>query len=194
MKRGWFLLLALSAGLNVGLLYSALFTGRGEADVAVSARPAFIDALPGPPPQAVSQMPPCESCDVHCQERLGRLSRHLGLGEDQRERMSRVLDETMPRIIAARGSVQQARCAVHAAYDTDTPDPARVHTAVRAMNAAQAHLDSLVAETMLLEIGVLTPEQLHRYMARLPWAPCGGPAGAHAPGRGKSPDGRRGGR
>ena len=188
MKRGWFLLLALSVGLNVGLLYSALFGARGAAQAVPEPAPAFIEGGPAPPPDA----PPCESCDAPCGERLLRLTRHLELGEEQHAHLAQVLDKTMPQIIAARASVQEARRAVQAEYNTDRPDPARVHTAVRAMNAAQARLDSLVAETMLQEIGVLTPEQMHRYLERLPWARCGGPTGSCPPGPGKPMEGRRG--
>jgi len=147
MKRGWFLALAVSIGLNVGLIYSAVSgPGREEA----------------PAPRAREEAPAPQA-------RLDRMTRSLGLDERQRGEMQRVLEETMPSIIAAREEVRQARRAVQTEYGADRPEPARVHRAVRAMNAAQARLDSLVAETMLLEIGVLGPEQMHRYRTCLPW-------------------------
>lgn len=191
MKRGWFLLLALSIGLNAGLLYSSVLGGRGVQDVGAEPPPAFIETAPlgspagGPPASGLpAGGPPCPPCDVPRAERLLNLSRHLRLNEGQRSQMAQILDASMPRIVAARSTVQEARRAVQAEYATERPDTDRLHAAVRTMSAAQARLDSLVAETMMQEIGLLTPEQKHRYVQRLPWAQCPqgmcppGPAGA----------------
>jgi Spy/CpxP family protein refolding chaperone len=184
MKRGWFLLLALSVGLNAGLLYASLFGGRGVQDVAAEPPPAFIEGAPPAPPVGAppADAPPAAPCAVPCDERILRMARHLGLNEDQRSQMERILEESMPRIVAARSTVQEARRVVQAEYATESPDAARLHTAVRAMNAAQARLDSLVAETMMQEIGLLTPEQKRRYVERLPWAHCGSAQGMCPPG------------
>ncbi len=180
MRRGWFLALALSIGLNAGLLYSALSAPPRQPAPPPPAAPPFLEgaepAAPGAPgpegPRAVMRA------------RLDHMTRNLGLDERQRGEMQRVLDETMPGIISAREEVRQARRAVQGEYAADRPEQRRVHRAVRAMNAAQARLDSLVAETMLREIAVLGPEQMRRYRACLPWERCHGAACQPAGGRG----------
>jgi Spy/CpxP family protein refolding chaperone len=178
MKRGWFLVLALSVGLNAGLLYSALSASPRGLIPGFHTPPPFLEG--GHPDVASAPGPGAAPENLQC--RLDHMARSLELDEHQRASMQQVLDETMPRIMAAREDVRQARQAVQAEYGADRPEPARVHQAVRSMNTAQARLDSLVAETMLREIAVLGPEQMHRYLACLPWGRCQGapcqPAGA----------------
>lgn len=192
MKRGWFLVLALSIGLNAGLLYSALSAPPRDSSPTPQASPPFLEGAdpgpvgaPGSPGSPASEVP-LEAMRV----RLDHMTRSLGLDERQRMDMQHVLDETMPRIIAAREEVRQARRAVQTEYGADRLEPGRVHRAVRTMNTAQARLDSLVAETMLREIAVLGPEQLRRYRACLPWERCHGPQ--YQPAEGRGPHGRSG--
>jgi Spy/CpxP family protein refolding chaperone len=75
----------------------------------------------------------------------------------------------MSRIGEERGRVQKARHALREACQKPTPDAAEVRDLVRKINDAQARLDSLVAETMLREADVLTPDQRARYFEAVPW-------------------------
>ncbi len=174
MKRGWFLLLALSVGLNAGLLYSVLSAPR---DRGFLAPPPFIEQ-PGVPPlrpigRPGAPSPPHEP-DVPpvpetARRRLEEMQRRLQLDASQHEAMERVITETLPLILSARWEVQQARRDVHDAYRGRSPDPARVHESIRAMNRRQAILDSLVAEAMLKESALLDEDQMRRYFDWLRW-------------------------
>ncbi len=63
----------------------------------------------------------------------------------------------------------------------------------RRLSALQAGLDSVVVETMMREVQVLTPEQRERYQRLMPWGvpgggeggPPGHPRGEHAPHHGR---------
>lgn len=194
MRRGWFLLLILSLGLNAGLLY-AIASGRGSApelsvfQTVVGRQPQPDPRFPGPGPHPPDG-PPCpRECSgrldsVAC-DRLECLARFLRLDEEQYAEMIRVREEMLPRILAERDEVQRARHAVREEYGKPAVvGPARIRLLVRSLTEAQARLDSLVAETMLQEAALLSVEQRTRYFESMPWRKPG-------PGPGP-PCGRRG--
>jgi Spy/CpxP family protein refolding chaperone len=166
MKRGWLILLALSIGLNVGLIYMAL-AARANAPE------------PGPPATFIEQQaleepdepgpgtPPC--CEPMLHQRMERMARRLGLDDGQRDRLNVILSEMLPEILAGRTAVQQARKTLQFEYGRADLDPGQIRALSRELNAAQAHLDSLVVETMLRESAVLSLQQRGRYFESLPW-------------------------
>jgi Spy/CpxP family protein refolding chaperone len=165
MKRGWFVLLALSLGLNAGLLYTSL-APRPDG---VPAPP--VVEHPGPAPEAPGDgqpgPPPAEQL-VH--GRHTRMCRFLGLDEQQREAMKAILQASLPRIVNLRAAVAEARQRILVAYHQPEVDVQQVRELVGALNATQAELDSLVAETMLQEVALLSPEQRQAYWRALPLA------------------------
>ncbi len=184
MKRGWFLLLALSLGLNAGLLFAVL-RGPGTASESLKVAPPFIrppQHLPGErPPNAPGpgmRPPGCpanhpvsgmDAADVLTHRRLCQMTKRLGLDPAQREEIRRFLGSMMPRILIERDAVQNARRAVRAEYGRTDTNPDRIRMLVRQQNEAQARLDSLAAEMVLLETAQMTPEQQRLYFKSMPW-------------------------
>lgn len=97
------------------------------------------------------------------------MTAHLGLDETQRAAIAAVLEEYMPRILAQREQVHDARRDLAAGYSDTEMDAARFRTLVQRLSAAQAALDSLAAEAMLGEAAVLSPEQRRSYVTVTPW-------------------------
>ena len=120
-------------------------------------------------------MNPAPDVPSFAQRRLARIADWLDLDAAQREAMRAILDESMPRILAQRDAVRAARHRAAEQYLKPTVDPDSVRALVRRLNAAQASLDSLVAETMSREAKLLTPEQRSRYFTAMPWGERVGP-------------------
>jgi hypothetical protein len=83
--------------------------------------------------------------------------------------MTAVLDEMMPRILAQQEIVQDSQAALHSEYLNRHVDREMVLQLQRRSGLAQARLDSLVAETMLREAVLLSPEQRAKYFELMPW-------------------------
>lgn len=185
MSRGWFLALALSVGLNAGLLWVQL-TGRGL--------PAGV---PGPP--FVGRRGPPPALVMHDPERLvafhlERMSAQLDLSQEQRTAIGDVLRERVPRLVELRERLVDVRRSVAEEYRSRPLDGSRFRAVVRTLRGTQADLDSLTAEVMLKEAELLTPEQREQYADVMPWGldrpgPGGRPGDAGPPG---GPPGRRG--
>jgi Spy/CpxP family protein refolding chaperone len=167
MRRGWFVLLALSIGLNAGLLYAAL-AGRAQAP-APAPPPPGIDSICVPLGDGAGSMPGAGLCEPMMRVRMQRMAERLSLDEGQREQMNAILSEMLPQILAGRDAVQRARLAVHAEYRQPQLDAARVRLLTRDLNATQARVDSLVVETMLRESALLSPAQRAGYFESMPW-------------------------
>ncbi len=182
MRRGWYFLLALSLGLNAGLLYTTL-----------SARdlPAWhseLDRAPGPGhppmeggghpagcPQAMSGALPGEpACAPMINDRLKNMESVLALNEAQREGMRKTLDEMLPRILAERDAVRKIRGSVQGEYSKSAIDAEAIRGLIAQLAASQARLDSLTAETILRESALLTREQRLEYFGSMPWERCPG--------------------
>lgn len=174
MKRMWFIVLALSLGLNAGLLYNSLANGPAPGPRFGGGHPPFIDH-PGRPGAGGGSFEPGE----FARHRMRRLAEHFDMNDEQHSQIQRIMRESLPAIIDLRGSVQEIRLALQGEYGKEEPDPSTVRTLVRDLNAAQGKLDSLVAETILSESELLTPEQRIHYFEAMPWG-------------GKGPIGRRG--
>jgi Spy/CpxP family protein refolding chaperone len=176
MKRIWFVLLALSLGLNAGLLYMVISHrhARGPRGFEWMGPPPD---RPGPPEDNLGP-PPAHGRPyglAFARHRLDRMADWLNLDPAQREALRAILDETMPRILERRDAVRAARHRAAEQYLKPTVDPDSVRASVRQLNAAQASLDSLVAETMSREAKLLTPEQRSRYFTAMPWGERVGP-------------------
>jgi len=174
MKRAWLIVLALSLGLNAGLLYNSLANRPGPAPPFGGGHPPFIDH-PGRPGAGGGPFEPGE----FARHRMRRLAEHFDMSEKQRSEIHRIVRESLPVIIDLRGAVQEIRLALREEYGKEEPDHSTVRALVRDLNTAQGRLDSLVAETILRESELLSPEQRVHYFEAMPW-------------EGKRPGGRRG--
>lgn len=177
MRRGWFILLALSLGLNAGLLYAVL-AERGRANEAPPAGfpmdPLFRgEALP-PDDAAPPDAPPPPGgapriCQAMLERRLQGLARRVDLDQRQRELLASIYRESLPPILESRDAIAVARRTLHLAYRRPAVDAPAIRRLVRDLTASQTRLDSLVVETMLREASVLSPEQRDRYFPTMPW-------------------------
>jgi Spy/CpxP family protein refolding chaperone len=170
MRRGWFVLLALSIGLNAGLLYAAL-AGRTETPAPMPPCPGIdsIGMTAGPAGDERDPAPASGLCEPMMRVRMQRMAERLSLDERQRGQMNTILSEMLPQVLNGRDAVQRARRAVHGEYRQPQLDAARIRLLTRELNAAQARVDSLVVETMLRESALLSPAQRAGYFESMPW-------------------------
>jgi Spy/CpxP family protein refolding chaperone len=160
MKRGWFVLLALSLGLNAGLLYVQL---RGQPEGAPAPTTSTDEQSRYGP-----RFHP-DGTTGFIRDRVGRIGSRLDLSDTQLERMTAVSDEMMPRILAQQEIVRQAQDAVRAEYLNPLVDRESILQLQRKGSLARARLDSLVVETMIREAMLLSPEQRGRYFKMMRW-------------------------
>jgi len=147
VNRIWILVLGLSLGLNAGLLYREFAAGPRE--------------------HRNRRTPP--TAEEIVKHRLSELQGNLALTPDQETRLRAILEETVPRVMAQSDSVRRVRSRLAGAYAEAAIDTAAVREALDEMNAVQARLDSTIAESLLREASLLTPEQRAKYVERLPW-------------------------
>lgn len=183
MKRGWFLLLALSIGLNGGLLY---VTWTGQPADSSHPRPPHRPGL-GPargggalpaekgPSAAVPRGAPAGTRALDperlIRDHLARLERQIDLSEEQRERLEGVLTAHLPLVLAQRQVVGRARDELAGLYRLPQLDPQAYRAAAGCVHREQARLDSLVTEAMLAEALCFTEEQREHYVHMMPWNP-----------------------
>jgi Spy/CpxP family protein refolding chaperone len=93
----------------------------------------------------------------------------LDLTEDQHQRISELRG-------LGRESTGTRREEMHALFGEmkellleETIDPAAVSAVQHRMNQVRAEVDSLVADHLLMELEVMTPEQRETYLNRMPW-------------------------
>lgn len=141
MKRGLILLLVLSLGLNAGLLYKELGRhGHNRGDRHPEASPEkFIT------------------------RRLDRMTERYDLNDEQRANMEAVLREFVPAVMEQHRRVSEARDSVLSELGSSAVDRTVVLERTMELNVMQARLDSLVTESMLREVGVLTAPQRALY-------------------------------
>lgn len=147
MRPIWVLVLGLSLGLNAGLLYREFAGGHGE--------------------RRERRTPP--STEEIVKHRLSELKGSVALTPRQETDLREILETTIPRVMAQSDSVRRARSRLAGKYAGAAIDTAAVRAALDEMNTAQATLDSTIAESLLREAALLTPEQRARYVERLPW-------------------------
>lgn len=153
MKRGWFLLLALSLGLNAGLVATILLHPRREV----------LPPIQRPMPPRERPKP-----DAELHRRLNQLTHRLRLDGAQRGRMEIILRETMPAIIRNNDAIRDLHREMEGRYREASPDPAAIRRIVGEVAHVRAELDSLVSEAMLREMSILSAHQRHLYLQQFP--------------------------
>lgn len=179
MSRGWFLALAVSLGLNAGLLWMHFSDGA----------PPWRDR-PGP---SAMRPPGARFPERLAEFHLERMTRELDLTDEQQGALRALLSESTPRLTAIRARMVSARDALADAYRGSTLDESAIRTIVSGLNRTKVELDSLTAELLLQEAALLTPEQRERYADVMPFGPDrGGPPGPGFGRDGGPPHGRGG--
>lgn len=191
MKRFLWLILLLSLGLNLGLgwrLYSRSEErgrgpggppfGRGERS-----RQGGSDFRQGGRPSPADTTAWRRIMD----ERLERMAARLELDERQRAVFRQAQQNAFLDFETLRQRVEQAQQELFRLTAAEQLDPDAVRSAVTEVRLFRSGLDSLVTETVLAEMAVLTPEQRREYLDIIPWVKLGG-----GPDRPGGPGGRRG--
>ncbi len=159
MKRAWLLVLAVSLGLNAGLLFMTLGKGR-----------------PGPVPAPGDHRPPSvERPETLLREHLLRMTESLGLDETQRAAVENVHRDLLPKIGEQFRLLGELRRSIADHYASSEFDAAQFKDLARSLSETQARLDSLVTEAMLGEAAVLTSDQRAKYAREMPWGRRGEP-------------------
>ena len=166
MRRGLYIVLALSLGLNGGLLYEKL-SHRETA-----------------PPRERPEMG--DDPEKHIEFHLKLLVERVGVSESQRDAIRSVLAGRLPPIVEQLKQFRERRRAMADLYGSPELDSARFQEEMEQVAADQRKLDELVTEAMLAEGRILTPEQRRKYAEVMPWMGRGrhghGP-GAESPSR-----------
>ncbi len=179
MRRGWVLLLLLSVGLNVGLGYGIVSRDQaGDEEAAMG--PARVGGTGLSPRTDWPEDPDL----LRQQARRGsnRLARRLQLDPTQETAFRHIRLAAWPEINTHRRAIHQARQRLHAACLSHDIEADSVRWHVRHLVATQGRLDSLIAETLLQELTLLTPSQRQRYLETMPWdrpGPRAGRSGRH---------------
>ncbi|MFH1842465.1 MAG: periplasmic heavy metal sensor [bacterium] len=163
MKRGWLVILLLSVGMNLGLGYSVIMRNiTPESDPAAHRFP-----------ETPRDMHPADQDSASLvrmvQERFGHVADRLELTPEQRSTFQQLKLAAVPFIRTNRQQVIRARQLLHAACTAETVSPESVRAYVSQLAHAQGRLDSLVTETLLQEMMLLSPEQRERYLEMMPW-------------------------
>ncbi len=193
MKRGAWILLALSLALNIGFVSAALVHWADVHHGRTMAGPGFGPAGPdgqgqgwvaghpgrglrggpgggmgrwghrmdGPRPGLLDQWP---------DRRIERLRRVVDLTPEQRRLLQTKLGDLRERIQASAGALREERMRLHRALMDGDAGAAVVREGAHRVAALQARLDSLVAEAIIRENEVLSPEQRERYRD-MEWGP-----------------------
>jgi Spy/CpxP family protein refolding chaperone len=172
MKRGWFVVLALSLGLNAGLLF-VHFSRLADNQVAPPPEPAGEEM--GGPPGPMSHPGNAEN---FIRDRVARAGKRLNLSDEQIKSMSEILDGVTPEMMERRQHIWDLRLQMRDEYLRPDVDADRIQELREEASLAQSQLDSIMVETMMKEARILTPEQREAYFQLMPFGEQGRHGGA----------------
>jgi Spy/CpxP family protein refolding chaperone len=118
--------------------------------------------------------------------RIEHLADRFGLDDLQRARMRETAGAAFGSLLNGRERARELRGEIRDRLSKSEIDRDAVLALVLELRAVQAEHDSLIAEIMLREAEVLTPEQRARYFDSLPWS-RGEPRGRPGFREGRSP-------
>ena len=181
MKRIWILILLVSLGLNVGLGARLMKEEPRDRRGIHSPRDRGAGRFQG----RWADRDSMERREMFAR-RIDRMANVLGLEPEQREVFDRVHLETGRILMRKRLVISEKRDLLHDLVTSEVVDQEGIRRAIAELGREQAVLDSLVAETVLQEMEVLTPDQRARYLEMLSFG-MDGPGGR----RGRGGQGRR---
>jgi Spy/CpxP family protein refolding chaperone len=174
-KRLIYLLLAVSLGLNVGMISMTLIHQKSRPHQGPLHGPGVgKDRDPGHPWDARQLV------ENHVQG----ITRHLGLDPQQQKAIRTILERHAPQLVRFQADVAQTGRRLAEAYAALAFDPEQFRQLTAEASAARSKLDSLSAVMLVTEAAVLTPEQ------RLKFAEVAPSIHSHPqppPGRGEPP-------
>lgn len=177
MRRGWFVLLALSLGLNAGLLF--VHYSRWNKLPEFPSREVMGREEHGErgAPGERAELGPMDrpgGAESFIRDRIARAGEKLDLSEDQIKSMSEILDAVMPEMMVRRDHIRELRMQMRDEYIRPEVDVDRIQALRQETEFAQSKLDSIMVETMLKESHILTPDQREAYFQLMPFGERGG--------------------
>jgi Spy/CpxP family protein refolding chaperone len=151
-KKILYLALAVSLGLNAGLVVVTLYNSRAlETSRGIPGHPSGHPTghPPGRPPD------PSRLVDDH----VRGVTQHLGLSTEQQQEIRMVLEQHAPQLVELQRQVAELRVQLSEAFAAPQFDIKRFQKLTRASSAARSAMDSLSAMMLVGEAAVLTPEQ-----------------------------------
>jgi Spy/CpxP family protein refolding chaperone len=162
MKRIWILILFISLGLNLGLGFRLLKDpggGRESSHLEKGRNSRRFEGRWADRDSTTRQ--------EMFNRRIDAMADRLGLDSEQREVFRRVHIETGRLLMRKRIIISEKRDLLHDLVTREEVDQDGIRRAIAELGQEQAVLDSLVAETVLQEMAVLTPEQRAGYLEML---------------------------
>jgi Spy/CpxP family protein refolding chaperone len=158
MKKILYLLLALSLGLNTGLLVATLMKPAPPLPPQGQFPPG--DG-PGQPPDRRDgpQRDPAHLVDGH----LAGMTQHLELGPEQQRQLRAILERSAPELMGLQREVEISGRRITEAYAAPDFDLEEFLRLVRETSVARTALDSLSAALLVEEAAILTVEQRIKY-------------------------------
>lgn len=164
MKTGWWILLLISLGLNLGLGLRLVRPDYQSNGTDVALLPAVGDDPPGPRPAPGDST----AWRQFMGRRLAHLTTRLELRPDQ-VRIFAAAQATTERLRRQkRHELLASRARLRDLTTAAVIDRAAVRGAMADMARRQAEMDSLAAETLLDELEILDAVQRARYLDFLP--------------------------
>lgn len=157
-----YLLLALSLGLNVGVIATTV--------IHQTQAPADLPPGPGGGPGGGPGSGPGQAPDPErlVNDHLRGMTRHLDLDAEQQQAIRAVLERSSPELVAMQAEVAATARRLSDAYAAPDFDPEQFRQLAVAASAARSRLDSLSTVMLIDEAAVLTPEQRKKFAAVAP--------------------------
>lgn len=176
MKRAGWLILLISLGLNLGLGYRLLQGDRGPGLPPPEQFEPDREMGPGPGPDRPGRLgrggePDSTRWQRMMEGRLNRIAERLQLTPDQVEDFRATQERSTAGMAAQRRQVAAARLHLHQVIARGDAPADEVRQAIREVGRQQAAMDSLITETILLEMESLDPDQRALYLETLPGLP-----------------------
>lgn len=157
MNRAWFLLLAVSVGLNAAMLYvqfSSPRTGPAERLERRMERPARPGERGGP-----------ERTYAHVVERrVERMRNELGLSDAQVEALRAIGAANADSMQDLRESSRSQREAMRELLTAAPIDSAEIRAAGRRLRDIEARIGAMITDNLIREAAVLEPAQRAAYL------------------------------
>ena len=157
-KKIIYLLLAVSIGLNVGVIATTVLHQVGNPPPGPGPRAR------GRPPARATPRPRTRFWTTTC----AGMTRHLDLDAGQQEAIRAVLEVQMPRLVEARAAAEAANRRLVEVFGAPDFDPDAFRRLAAEASASRARVDSLSAVMLVAEAALLTPEQRLKFAAVAP--------------------------
>ena len=165
IKKAVYLLLAVSLGVNAGLMVVTLYNRTTPPDFGPPGPPPDHDRYgPGDGPGRRPDNP-----DWLTENHVSLLTRYLDLDTEQQQAIADVVRRFASDLLQAQARSLTAGDALSAAYAEPGFDPDGFRRLVAEASAARTALDSLSAEALVAEAALLTESQRAKFADLVPF-------------------------